>query len=196
MTTMKAILYSGGLDSYIGYWLLKRKHPTWLPVYFDLGTRYSNMEKEAISRQSFVDKFWYEVVDTIRLGSMEQPGAYIPQRNVILCAAAQARYDADEIALCSVADDVYRDNEIAFHTKMSELLSHTAGKYVRVFSPLIGRSKAQAVEWYLSLGGNPEALRRTASCYNPTGLEGLEHCGDCKACIRWRAALAENSITV
>lgn len=191
------VLYSGGLDSFIGLWLLRRQSDDWIPTYFDMKTRYSQKER------------WYMplveglklVPDMLNLSSIERDDAYIPQRNMLLCAAAQALYGASEIALCSVADDVYADNGAKFHLSMSHILSVTAERQVKVFSPLRRKdnvfgihplqTKAQAVEEYLQLGGDPEMLRKTVSCYDPDELS----CGKCKACIRRREALEANGIT-
>ena len=130
---------------------------------------------------------------------LEQADAYVPKRNTLLCAAVQAVYDGavTDIALCSVADDVYRDNSAAFHIEMSRLLSLTAGYDIRVFSPLQKGSitehgiphnlltKQEAVKKYLELGGDAAALRRTISCYDSR----MVSCGRCKACERHNEAL-------
>jgi 7-cyano-7-deazaguanine synthase in queuosine biosynthesis len=196
MGTRKIILYSGGLDSYIGLWLLRRQSPDWTPVYFDLNIRYSNKELDHIAQPEALHAGLYIIRNMLRLDRIEHDDAYIPQRNVLLCAAAQALYGASEIALCSVADDMYADNDADFHTGISALLSHTAGYQVRVSSPLLGPSlralsKAGAVHEYLELGGDPEMLQKTVSCYDPDELS----CGKCKACIRRREALEANGIT-
>lgn len=188
----RIILYSGGLDSFICLWLLRRQSDDWTPVYFDLNLRYTTKEIMHMSRADGLN-FVLTILD---LGELERHDAYVPQRNVMLCAAAQALYSASEIALCSVADDVYADNTTEFHTRMAELLSHTAGYPVRVFSPLLGAglealTKVEAVAEYLRLGGDPEMLRKTVSCYDPVEVS----CGRCKACTRRNAALAANGIT-
>ncbi len=195
------VLYSGGLDSFIGLWLLRRRSPDWTPIYFDLNIRYSNKELDHIAQPEALHAGLYIIRDMLRLDRIEHDDAYIPQRNVLLCAAAQAFYGASEIALCSVADDVYADNNIQFHHTMTDALSLSVGWKVHVFSPLVRednlfgihplQTKEQAVATYLAAGGDPEMLRKTVSCYDPDKLS----CGTCKACVRRTAALEANGIT-
>lgn len=201
---MKIVLYSGGLDSYIGNWLLHREDPSWLPVYFDLNTQYSWKERTAVERQQ--PNIGLDLHDSkhygpgvLDLSNIERSDGYVPQRNVLLCATAQAVYSASEIALCSVADDVYADNTTDFHKRMSWLLSFTAGHDVRVFSPLtwgggtgILRTKAEAVALYLKEGGDADVLWQTVSCYDPVEVS----CGHCTACVRRREALEANGISL
>ena len=122
---MNIVLYTGGLDSFIGLWLLRKQtDDDWVPVYFDTRSRYAWKEK-----QSFADnrpegervRIIYDVLDLRRLEAIGDGDPYIPQRNTLLCTATQALYDGavTDIALCSVLDDVYRDNDAAFHKSMS-----------------------------------------------------------------------------
>lgn len=199
---MKVILYTGGLDSFIGLWLLQRQDPDeWVPVYFDTGSCYAWKEKQAIAWNPQRGTYTRIVSDVLDLSSLESgTDPYVPQRNTLLCTATQALYDGavTDIALCSVMDDVYSDNSTAFHLAMSHLLSLTAGYTVRVFSPLLYgepsdnlmgvrrlMTKREAVEKYLELGGAIWRLNRTVSCYHPEKVS----CGQCKACERHKAAL-------
>ncbi len=199
---MKVILYTGGLDSFIGLWLLQRQDPdNWVPVYFDTGSCYAWKEKQAITQNAQKGARARIVSGILDLSSLETTGdPYVPQRNTLLCAAVQAVYDGavTDIALCSVMDDVYSDNGTAFHVAMSHLLSLTAGYNVRVFSPLLYgepgdnifgirrlMTKQEAVEKYLELGGEIWRLNRTVSCYDSQKVS----CGQCKACERHKAAL-------
>lgn len=199
----KIVLYSGGLDSFIGLWLLRRESPDWTPVYFDLNTRCAAKERRHIAEPDA-----HIVEGMLNLSHIERDSGFIPQRNVMLCAAAQAVYDATDIALCSVADDVYADNDALFHALITPALTKTSrdtnGIGTIVFSPLTNLSlekegarfsalmtKSEAVARYLLFGGDPEALRRTVSCYDPVELS----CGQCKACTRRAEALLANGIT-
>jgi 7-cyano-7-deazaguanine synthase in queuosine biosynthesis len=183
----KIVLYSGGLDSYIGWWLL-RQETGWQPVYFKLNTPYTWKEVKYMPQAD-------EVVFSSMLDLRHIEGIHIPQRNVLLCAAAQSIFNADEVALCSVADDIYPDNNIVFHRRMSQLLTHTAQKAVQVFSPFMlvpghGMTKTQAVSQYLKLGGDARMLQMTISCYDPNVVQ----CGTCRACMRREGALVANKI--
>ena len=194
---MKVVLYTGGLDSYIGLWLLRKATgEQWIPIYFDLNSRYSWKERNVIEYLDGIAAVRV-IKGVLNLEELEQADSYVPQRNTLLCAAVQAVYDGaiTDIALCSVADDVYRDNDVRFHLAMSELLTGTAGYPVRVFSPLQKDenifgihellTKKEAVKKYLELGGDAAALRRTISCYDSR----MVSCGRCKACERHNEAL-------
>ncbi len=194
---MKIVLYTGGLDSFIGLWLLQRQDPDkWVPLYFDTGSSYAWKEIQALVKNPQKGAYVCVVQDILKLSSLEQADSYVPQRNTLLCTATQALYDGSvtDIALCSVADDVYRDNGERFHREMTKLLTLTAGYSVGVFSPLnlLGAprggmlmTKRQSVARYLELGGDARALQRTVSCYDAK----KEKCGTCKACTRHAAAL-------
>jgi len=202
---MNIILFSGGIDSTIGLWLLEEgTELDWQPVYFDLNSRYAwkelahiNVINLAARRLGFPEV--QVISDLIDVSvQLEIEADYVPQRNTLLCAASQAVYgDAIErIALCSVADDVYRDNDGSFHQAMSNLLTVTSGHPVQVFTPLregningdYGHrmlTKNEAVERYLELGGDARDLRAAVSCYHA----GEVHCGRCKACERYDKAM-------
>ena len=203
---MNIILFTGGMDSYIGYYLLRHEWEDgdWQPVYFDLQSRYSWKEL------SYIDEYnakargvkQREVViisDFIDISvQVEQVADYIPQRNALLCVASQSVYsDAIErIALCSVADDVYTDNTEDFHQAMGNLLTITTGHPVQVFTPLregnvqgdYGHrmlTKNEAVRRYLEVGGREWELTQTISCYHA----GEKRCRRCRACQRWQDAI-------
>lgn len=178
------LLYSGGLDSYVAHYLLTQgpNAEPWELVYIDLGGRYSAKEKATLVLPH----------DTLYLplGGLEQEDAFLPQRNPMLLAFAQAAYDADRVALCAVRGEYSRDKHPEFFRRMSSLLSYTAGKPVRAFSPLARMTKTQAVAAYVATGGDVEELLRTVSCYDPTSRS----CGKCMSCYRRWVALANNGI--
>ena len=195
---MKVILYTGGLDSFIGLWLLRKQTDgEWVPVYFDTRLDYTWKEKQSFAdnrREGERIRIIYDILDLTTLQATGDGDPYIPQRNTLLCTAVQAVYDGavTDIALCSVADDIYRDNGTAFHRRMSDLLSITAGYEVRVFTPLVAGpgatlpiTKEEAIQKYLELGGDAKALRKTVSCYDSR----MVSCGRCKACERHLEAL-------
>lgn len=180
---MNVILYTGGLDSYIGLFLLNStSKEKWQPLYFNLDIPYSHKELKVVRKVDGINI----VSGLLNMRYIARQHDYIPQRNTLLCAAAQSVYGdtVERIALCSVADDVYADNSEQFHSQMTELLSLTTGHDVKVFSPLEDTeglmSKREAAKDYLNKGGRPEALLNTVHCYHPTKIE----CGKCRACIR------------
>src|SRR5678815_2481898 len=133
------LLYSGGLDSYIAHYLLTQDGTPWECVYVDLGSRYSAKEKRTLLLPH----------DTLYLplGGLEQDDGFLPQRNPMLITFAQAAYDADNVALCAVRGEYSRDKHPEFFKRLSGLLSYTAGKQVRVGSPLARMTKTQAVSY-------------------------------------------------
>lgn len=180
---VRVILYSGGLDSFIGAALLEREQPGWKKVYFNIGSRYS--AKEAMLLPG--DVYHYRA---IRLAGLERDDGFVPQRNVLLVTAAQAFNDADEIALCGVRGEYSRDKHPTFYRQASQLLSYTAGKPVRVFSPFERKTKSQAVAMYLKAGLPIAPLLQTVSCYHPTERA----CGECMSCFRRWVALENNGL--
>lgn len=182
---MKVILYSGGIDSFIASTLLGDE---WTPVYVNMGTRYSSKELEFISASPMSQHL--RICD-LPLGDLEQDNGFLPQRNLMLLAYVQARFNANEIALCAVKGEYSRDKHRTFFQKASELLSYTAGMPVRCYSPLISMTKTQAVARYLKEGYSAdELLNYTVSCYHSTS----NACGQCMSCYRRWVALENNGL--
>ena len=180
----KVILFSGGLDSTVGLYLLG---PGWQPVYVEIGTEYGWRERNVI--QSMGVKAAYLWGGRLRV--IEQQSGFIPQRNLLFLTLAQAFLNADEIALCAVAGEYSRDKHRKFFAQASKLLSYTAGKVVRCFSPLQSMTKAQAVRKYLKSGGSPELLLSSVSCYDGSVVT---QCGRCMSCFRRWVALESNGL--
>lgn len=178
--TNRVLLYSGGLDSFIASSLWDRALTC---VYYDLGTAYSAKERALLP--TFVT-----VRNTIKLGHIERNDSWVPQRNTLLVTLAQAEFDADEIALCAVRGEFSRDKHPQFYKRVSALLSYTAGKPVRVFTPFAKRTKTQAVRRYIDTGQPIAALLKTVSCYAASELA----CGHCMPCFRRWVAFENNGI--
>lgn len=182
------VLFSSGLDSYIAHYLLNRPAVggRWQPIYFDLGTRYARKEMRVLDTFPFPVRIW----TVSHLGWLEHADSFLPQRNPLLLTMAQAFHNADAIALCAVRGEYSRDKHKEFFARMSRLLSYTAGKQVKCFSPLLGLTKTQAVRRYLEEGGSPGELLDTVSCYHATSSA----CGACMSCARRWVALENNEI--
>lgn len=186
--TKTIILYSGGLDSFIGWNLLAHTRPGGniglVSTYFDLHTRYASKE-----RQRFTGNI--DIHDLIGMERLERPDGFLPQRNVMLVTAAAAHYpDADEIVLCGVRGEYSRDKHPQFYERMTRLLSYTAGRPVRVFSPFERMTKSQAVRAYLAAGLPRDLLFGTVSCYDAKS----NACGRCMSCFRRWVALENNGM--
>ena len=181
----KVLLYSGGLDSYIGAKVLGSD---WDLAYFDIEHKYAKKEIETMTSLSLP----FDIHSSLSLKEqwIEHESGFIPQRNPLLISLAQAIYDADEIALCAVAGELSADKHSRFFTLMSNLLSYTANKPVRVFSPFQKNTKSQIVKKYLELGNSLEPLLNTRSCYSPD----IDNCGQCQACFRRWVAFENNNL--
>lgn len=193
----RVILYSSGLDSFCGFHLLERQAPPgehWKRVYFDLGTKYADRELKSLA---LGDMSNMDGGDILLLGDYEQEDGFVPQRNALLVTLAQAVYGADEIALCGVRGEFSRDKHPQFYRQMSKLLSYTAGKPVKVFSPFEKLTKSQALRAYLRVFGTgedksvvPEVISHTVSCYSGED----KPCGQCASCFRRWVALENNGL--
>jgi len=173
------LLFSGGLDSFILYFYLKKPRT----LYFNLGHRYAHKELEVVSKlikNTEVD-FSYTLTD------WELPDAHIPFRNVLLAMGA-SRY-ADIVYLGGVSDDRVNDNTRVAHADMTSFISRYAGRFVRVAAPFAeqGWSKFDAVRWFKrELGKKADRLLlQTLSCYSSRS----GRCMKCAACFRWWVAL-------
>lgn len=183
--TTRVILYSGGLDSFAGFHLLNKRNPgEWTKAYARIGSRYEQKELAHLPGDVYLS-------ENIRIGRLERPDGFVPQRNVLLVTNAQAVWDADEIALCGVRGEYSRDKHPAFYREMTKLLTYTAGKPVRVFSPFERMTKTQALRAAIRAGASIDALLATVSCYSP----GEVACGECMSCFRRWTALENNNLT-
>ena len=181
----KVLLYSGGLDSYIGATLLGSE---WDLAYFNIGHKYAVNEIETMTSLGLPFKTHSSLA--LQEQWVEHESGFIPQRNPLLISLAQAVYDADEIALCAVAGELSADKHTRFFTLMSDLLSYTANKSVRVFSPFQKNTKSQIVKKYLEMANPLEPLLNTRSGYSPE----KDNCGLCQACFRRWVAFENNDL--
>ncbi len=175
------LLYSGGLDSYIGWEYLERPKT----VYFALGHRYQNYEIDSIQKtipETIIDKRLY-------LGDMEQPDAFIPLRNDILIRLASL-YSKKIYLIVQKGELDLTDRSITFFKNIEESLSYLWDSYVVVHSPFFNMTKVQMVEWYVKKGLLVENLLATRSCYSSEDTP----CGACSACFRRWVAFTLNGI--
>jgi len=187
--TPTVVLVSGGIDSFVAYHMLKSRGFTDVrPVYFNLGTKYS--EKEI----GVVKKLYPEVTIDLSMDLADRERgekAYIPFRNLLL--ACQAVQYADSVVIAGVKDDVVSDKNEAIFEEFSKLLSAMEGRRITVWSPLWSYTKAEAVEWWLQEcdPSHKELIEDTVSCYS---AGEIEYCGRCPSCFRKWCAFWENGI--
>lgn len=183
------LMYSGGLDSYIAYWFLKREleiDP--LLVYVDLNHRYKDYELLAIRETKKYMKnprIIYE--QRLVMGDLEYENAYIPMRNSFLAHIGALHGDVIVITAQKGEMDL-PDRSIEFYNKISELLSLLNERQIRVTPLFPEHTKTQIVQWYVKKGLPIEGLLATHSCYKK------RNCGNCGACFRRWVSFSLNGI--
>jgi 7-cyano-7-deazaguanine synthase len=188
------LLYSGGLDSYIGWHFLDRPRT----VYIDIEHRYRFNELKAIGVTIPETKVIYR---RLYLGDVERPDAYIPMRNAFLLLATALEADmekGEQIAMVVQKGELDLEDRTPwfFHT-MSTILSTLNKCNMRVISPFFDMTKTDMVKWYVTQRLPIKDLKRTWSCYNPSpdiATGGYIPCGACGACFRRWVAFELNGI--
>ena len=180
-TNKKCLLYSSGLDSYLG----AAKEPDADLLYFDLGEVYSWKEIAILPVHAHLIK--HHKTKTVN----DAWNGFVPCRNLLLATLAVQR-GYTEILINGMDDDNVEDKNEKAYGMMSEMLSLFSRTQIKVRSPFLGTTKIQAVRQYLFKGGNGRELSaNTVSCYD----EKEEQCGKCPACFRYATALDANGIS-
>lgn len=214
------LLYSGGMDSYIAYWYLRREmkipNEDILLLYVPLGHKYQNEELDVVRKSYRLFPFGTALhieSSILNLGPKEEPSAYIPLRNSFLAHAAS--FYGDNIWLISQKGETnLGDRSIRGFKLMGETLTHLYddGRTVTVDSPFWTMTKVDMVRWYKEAGLNVEKLKETHACYNPqyvfpastweercdpswTMKTETVPCGTCSACFRRWMAMSLNDIS-
>jgi len=176
------LLYSGGMDSYIGWEWLDRP----ATLYVDLGHKYR--EKELIAIQDTIPDT--KIIKNHVIGNYEKEDAEIPNRNLLLAIYA-ALEGANNIAVIVQKDEMsIPDRSDMFFDATSDLLSFLNGKEIEVFSPFVSMDKTDMVEWYVHRDLPIQPLLDTVGCYSD--VDG--HCGNCSACLRRFIAFKNNDL--
>ena len=185
-------LYSSGIDSFIGSLFLQQEiGDAVIPVYFNLGHRYSRNEILLIKKTK---PHTHIIENILNLSHIEDVDAHIPFRNVLLITTVASLYAYAEEDICiyinSMADDRVSDQGKTFIEQMNDLLNQHKVKanYIVQSSMPLDWTKFDAVDWYLKEGYPVEWLRdKTFSCYNPPSID--QHCFACPACFRRNTVL-------
>ena len=194
MEESNVLLFSGGIDSYVGYFYLKKTHnlDKLKTVYFDLGAPYNKREIEVVKKlipETIID-------ESLKVGDTQRGvNAFIPYRNMLI-AMLCAKYGKN-IWICGLKDDKVEDkNPAAFH-KMQDCLNFISKPEdkISIDSPFWEMTKADVVKWYMeNVDYTGESLLNTISCYD--GNEKTNYCGCCPSCFRKFNALKENGINI
>lgn len=168
MSKKVVILFSPGLDSFLGDWISKKTFNNGEEiekVYVDINSRYSQFEIDFLTK-------WYDnqikILPGPDMSKLETESAFVPNRNAILACVAQAYTSADIIIFNATFDDRVSDGSVEFRGSLSEVLTITNKRYISVKSLLKDKEKSKHVEEFIQ--ENPEKrldlLNKTYSCYN------------------------------
>jgi len=181
----EALLFSGGIDSYIAWHYLDCKPD---PIYVDIGHCYRNHEREAVTQLIPDTKI---ISNVLNLGSYEERDANIPMRNLYL-AMILASQGFDRIWLIVQKDEMgIPDRSIEFFHEASFILSNLNEKAVDISTPFADMDKVQMVSWYKKQGLDVERLKKTWACFHP--IDGRP-CANCGACFRRFVAFTLNDV--
>lgn len=178
----KVLLYSGGLDSLIAWYMLDKPET----LYVDLKHRYA--QKELLSIGNLPIK---PIIKISNYGLyFEKPNAHIPGRNLLLAMFA-AGLGFDEIYLVAQkGEQNIPDRTPYFFQETSKVLSFHFEKDIQFLNGAPEYYKTEMVEWYISNDLPVEDLLISVSCYS----SGEGHCGKCSSCFRKWVSLTLNGV--
>jgi len=184
------LLFSGGIDSFVGRHYLEKQHADFTCAYFWLSTSYTSKEAQAVRMMEPTIKTDYTLA---WLGEHEKgSSAFVPYRNLYLAMTASIKY-APNVCICGVLDDKVPDKNEEVFQLWSNHLSRVGNQKVKVFSPFWHMRKHEVVNWYLESGGTINEIQGTVSCYS--SVSDL-YCGHCRSCFRKFIALRANGINL
>lgn len=192
----KAICCSGGMDSYLAWYLCARDG---INVFTRISSRCEKKELDAlylIAGYFGPEVYRYTICKGPSLQMFEhEPSGIIPFRNAHLILMT-AQY-GDDVVLGVLADEINSDKSPEFFRSMEVMMdiSHrpqywTEGRTFTVTTPLRDFNKSQLLEAYIMQAGPMQPLMDTVSCYSDTTL----HCGQCASCFKRWVALRNNRL--
>ena len=209
MNTNSVVLVSGGLDSFIS-WFLFRSHKckphkqsvvpddnTGVNVFVDIGQKYIEKERTAARNlKSNIDDFDLIEHKGSQIGQFElEPSGIIPSRNAELILSG-SQY-GNTIYMGVLKDEINSDKSSEFMQSMEDVLNisnkkqyWTEGTKFKIETPTIHYNKTELVKMYLEHGGLVENLNLTVSCYSDSAV----HCGSCPSCFKRYIAFKNNDI--
>lgn len=184
----KVLCFSTGVDSLVASYYLGSPEL----VYFDLGTKYTHNEINAIIKLAEIDSKFEEVSidNSLKVGGTELSGIgetktdIIPYRNLMLLSLA-SNYGSD-LYLAGIAGDKSRDkNPDSFMIMENTLnfLKEEKNKQFSVSSPFWDKTKGEIIKWFLQNNNDAEELLKVSvSCFSEDKID--KGCGVCNACLR------------
>ena len=194
----KVLLQSGGMDSYMGYFIAKKHYKNVKGIYVNYGYPYAEMEMAAIKRLGIE----CEIKDMSELRKYQQEGEkywgeIFPGRNWILAIIAagliQQRGEVWTMAVNGEIKKKWGDKSELMLEKGSRLLTEFYRKDIEITTPYAHLTKGQLVMAFLQEGGDVEMVKKTVSCHYINSLEDLP-CGKCMGCLHRFVAMQVNGI--
>lgn len=198
--TNGVLLTSSGIDSFIIWFLLGRPRM----LYVRLGHRYESRElvtlnyaiPEALDEFDLGDEWRKKlyVADWLKLGLFEWEDAHIPLRNSLLLHAGAVMFDdADEYYLGALKGEAGRDKSRRFYKLLSKMMTHSEGRAIKAFAPMIRITKVALVKRFKQkFDQYSSALFATTSCHYADETPGCVGCGQCTGCFRRWVAMSLN----
>lgn len=190
-----AILYSGGLDSYLMYELAKIINPNdnINCYYFNYGNKICKAEMAHLPNFVQVRNLdWYNLNKDLyaKVGEESKGKLYIPGRNLVFITLIACQELPDEIWLGSLANEIHEtatDKNYIFLNKLQDTLNYTLSPFkkdIKIRFPFaeMNFDKNDLVEWSIKNKLNiQEIFNNTFTCFYS---ENLLHCGACHSCFR------------
>jgi len=170
---MKALLYSGGMDS----WLIRQLWRPDICIYVDIHGSYSEVEKRRLPDDVVI-------VDMPFLGTQEMGNAFVPLRNLYFLMIAS--HYADEICLGATAGDWGNKDKTPDFLEHTEcLLNDLWGdkkvqRHISICRDFVHVPKTELLKRYLEQGHDVREVHdSTFSCYTPADGHECLHCYPC-----------------
>ena len=196
------VLYSPGIDSFLLRIYLEKieKLKNIKYIYFDIKSKYSEVEKIYLEKQKKYYNLNLKIVDNFfNFKEIEEPSAYIEFRNLYLLMGA-TKFGNNIFFTSTLSDDVI-DVDPNNLRKFIKILNFFTDKKIKIFFPLSNKYKCELLKFfiennYISIN---EVLEFTFSCYSPfdkekqyIAFENLSNprlfksyeCHSCRACLR------------
>ena len=186
---MKVVcLASGGIDSSVLMFMLKKSNHEVCPLHINYGQKAEKMELKSVQEICKILNLSLEVIDIpglakissgltdLHISASEHP--LFPARNLLLLAIGFSYASTKSIGVISIgllANPVFPDQTIKFVKSLENTINDAMSTSMKILVPFIELNKREVV----SLSKKYEfPLNLTYSCY-----EGLENpCGKCASC--------------
>lgn len=198
MSSMKGLLYSGGIES---TYLLQKLEGTIQPVYVKFGFQWekpelkvsrNNVKRTENSRDLIVINVEHEDPSRLRkshLDKDEQYYTYIHGRTSSIITNSVIELNCMEInefyegTLGGGEDETFPDSTREFYDKLEETLSIGLNDEIKIRTPLIGNTKKDIIK---EMRNMDIGVDDTISC---VGNDKAEKCGECYKCNKRKKIL-------